>query len=40
MHPQGGGHVTRIVARVGELPRVLVRRVADHQRDALTGMGR
>jgi len=40
VHPQGGGHVTRIVACVGELARVLVRRVTDHQRDALACMGR
>jgi len=40
VHPQGGGHVTRIVAGVGELARVPVRRVTDHQRDALACMGR
>ena len=30
VHPQRGGHVERIVACVGELARVLVRRVTDH----------
>ena len=40
VHPQGGGHVTRIVAGVGELARVPVGRVTDHQRHALACMGR
>ena len=40
VHPQGGGHVDRIVACVGQLARMLVRRVTDHQRDALACMGR
>ena len=39
VRPQGGGHVAGIVAGVGELARVLVRRVTDHQRDALACMG-
>ena len=40
VRPQSGGHVTRVVAGVGELAGVLVGGVADHQRDALAGMGR
>jgi hypothetical protein len=30
VHPQGGGHIKRFVACVGEFARVLVRRVTDH----------
>ncbi len=40
VRPQGGSHVDRIVACVGQLARMLVRRVTDHQRDALACMGR